>query len=68
MMRITLKTVLAKVDVCFCVCFCLPVSIAFPNYEAVGFQPKAVDINDKVMFISPDKITSPPMLKMHASD
>ena len=56
------------IDYCMYVCFWPPVSIPCPNYEAVGFQPQAVDIPDLGSVNPLSTFSSPPTLKMHASD
>ena len=54
---------------CVCVCvFWPPISTTCPNYEAVGFQPQAMDINDQGYLHTPSEFPSPPMLKVHASE
>ena len=48
------------IDYCMYVCFWPPVSIPCPNYEAVGFQPQAVDIPDLGSVNPPRYIFKPP--------
>ena len=57
-----------RVNHSVCVCCWPPVSIPCPNYEVVGFQPQAVDINDLGYVHPPSTFTITPMLNMHDSD
>ena len=67
-------TLTHTVYVCVCMCVCVffsfwsPVIITYPKYEAVGFQPQAVNIPDLCSVHPPSAFSKLPMLKIYASN
>ena len=59
---------IAKINYCVGVCFWPPVSIPWPDYEVMGFQPQPVDIPDLGYVHPPSIFSSPPTSKMHEND